>query len=315
MEKKIFRRITYVSKGSDVTLRNALGTGIATFQACLGKPIVIGRRGTVTQLRQRVAIGLTRKFKDKRSAYKALKNSQEWCSTVTDASHSITKEVIKKINKKMYIYSILDHFQIIQFFMQCISKTTQIDTLRCVIFNMYAWADVVLTQQPKAVVLQRWPLFAWIEEADQNPQIVYRDDPQEAQMPYFDLTQLERVHTKASSKIKRKGRSVAQRRMPRETEKHPVTMIGEKPTGGTSTSKKDQDGHGMVKSENFYKGSEPRRRIQNFLVKMVMEWWMLIFLRHFLVFRTHVVATTVYSTKCVHSLTCSTHMFLHRARA
>ena len=104
MEKKNFRRITYVSKGSDVTLRNALGTGITTFQACLGKPIVICRRGTVTQFHQRVAIGWTRKFKDKRSAYKALKNSQEWCSTVTDASHSITKEVIKKINKKMYIY-------------------------------------------------------------------------------------------------------------------------------------------------------------------------------------------------------------------
>ena len=44
-------------------------------------------------------------------------------------------------------------------------------------------------------------------------------------MACIDLTQLERVHTKASSKIKRLGRSVSQRRMPRETEKPPVTMI------------------------------------------------------------------------------------------
>ena len=72
-------------------------------------------------------------------------------------------------------------------------------------------------------------------------------------MAYIDLTQLERVHTKASSKIKRLGRSVSQRRTPRETEKPPLTMIDEKPIDGTSTSKKDQDGHGMMKSE-FLKG-------------------------------------------------------------
>ena len=48
-------------------------------------------------------------------------------------------------------------------------------------------------------------------------------------MACFDLTQLESVHTKASSKIKRLGRSVSQRRMPRETEKPSLTMIDEKP--------------------------------------------------------------------------------------
>ena len=84
-----------------------------------------------------------------------------------------------------------------------------------------------------------------------NPQIICRDDLQEARMAHIVLTQLERVHAKASSKIKRLGRSVSQRRMPRETEKPPLTMIDEKPTGGTSTSKKNQDGHGMMKSENF----------------------------------------------------------------
>ena len=70
-------------------------------------------------------------------------------------------------------------------------------------------------------------------------------------MTFINLIQIDKVHTKASSKIKRLGRSVSQRRMPRETEKPPITMIDEKPTDGTSTSKKDQDGHGMMKSENF----------------------------------------------------------------
>ena len=58
----------------------------------------------------------------------------------------------------------------------------QNDTIRCIIFGIYAWDDVVLTQQPKAVVLQSGALFAWIEEADQNPQMKCRDDLQEAQM-------------------------------------------------------------------------------------------------------------------------------------
>ena len=52
-------------------------------------------------------------------------------------------------------------------------------------------------------------------------------------MAYINLTQLEKVHTKASSKIKRLGRSVSQRRMPRETEKPPLTMIDAKPTDVT----------------------------------------------------------------------------------
>ena len=72
-----------------------------------------------------------------------------------------------------------------------------------------------------------------------------RDDLQEAQMAFFDITQMEKVHTNASSKIKRLGRSVSLSRVPRETEKPPLTMIDEKPADG---SKKDQDGHGMMKS-------------------------------------------------------------------
>ena len=45
---------------------------------------------------------------------------------------------------------------------------------------------------------------------------------------------------------------MSQRRMLRETEKPSLTMIDGKPTDGTSTSKKDQDGHGMMKSEFFF---------------------------------------------------------------
>ena len=57
-------------------------------------------------------------------------------------------------------------------------------------------------------------------------------------MTCIDLAQLEQVHTKASSKIKRLGRSVSQRRISPETEKPPLTMIDEKPTDGTNTSKR-----------------------------------------------------------------------------
>ena len=95
-------------------------------------------------------------------------------------------------------------------------------------------------------------------------------------MSFVDLTQMGKVHAKTSLKVKRLGRSASQRRMLRETEKPPLTTIDGKPTDGTSTSKKDQDGHGTMKSENFLSRSlhtltEPRRRIEVFFVKMVME--------------------------------------------
>ena len=62
--------------------------------------------------------------------------------------------------------------------------------------------------------------------------------------------------------------------MPRETEKHSPMMIGGKQIGGQGLGGKDQDGHGMTKSEGFlYSG-----------------------------FRTHVVATAVCATGSVHTL-------------
>ena len=104
---------------------------------------------------------------------------------------------------------------------------------------------MVITQQPNAVVLQSGHYLheqgSRSEYANYIEKKQFHDDLREAQMAYIDLTKLERVHTKASSKIKRFGRSVSQRRMPRETEKPPLTMIDEKPTDGTITSKNDQD--------------------------------------------------------------------------
>ena len=85
-------------------------------------------------------------------------------------------------------------------------------------------------------------------------------------MAHVDPTQVERVHTEASSKIKRLGRSLRDACFGK-----PRSLIDEKPTDGTSTGKKDQDGHGMMKSENFLRSSEPIRRIEDFFVKMVME--------------------------------------------
>ena len=106
--------------------------------------------------------------------------------------------------------------------------------------------------------------------------------------------------------------------MHRETEKPPLTMIDEKPTDGTRTSKKKkQDGHEMMKPENFLKKSsvhtltEPRRRIEEtFFCQMVMECWMEKFLDRiystFCGFRSHVQATTMCPGLYIHSLVART---------
>ena len=126
--------------------------------------------------------------------------------------------------------------------------------------------------------------------------------------------------SKSTSKIKRLGRSVSQRRMPRETEKPPLTMIDEKPTDGTSTSEKDHDGHGMMKSANFKRVPNPDNEFDIFLSTWSWsdEWffsWQSFLDRVFFGVRTHVVATTVCTTGSVHALTCCTHSFLSTARS
>ena len=94
------------------------------------------------------------------------------------------------------------------------------------------------------------------------------------------------------------------------TEKPPLTMIGGKPTEGISTSKKDQDGHGVVKSENFQGVPNPDDELNNFFLSIWSgsdECWF--FPDSFLRFRTHEVATAVCTTGGVHALTCCTHNF------
>ena len=155
-------------------------TKIPTFRACLGKPRVIWRRGTLTQFRQRVAIGWTRIYKHKQYTPRIQEFSSMMLSrhrriipSLKRSSRRCTKNVDPWSLPKNSI-TLAVHFQ-----------NHQNDALRCIIFGIYAWDDVVLTQQPKAVVLQSGALFAWIEKADQNPQIICRDDPQEDQMFYF----------------------------------------------------------------------------------------------------------------------------------
>ena len=101
-------------------------------------------------------------------------------------------------------------------------------------------AQRLATKKSRAIICMN-------KEAGQNPQIVSRrnkcrDDLREARMAKIYLTQWERVHTKTSSKIRRRARFGKLRSF---------HLIDGKPTGGTSTSGKDQDGHGMMKSEIF----------------------------------------------------------------
>ena len=180
------------------------------------------------------------------------------------------------------------------------------------------WLAVAGNSVPTTAMWIQWwtELFARIEEADKNPQIICRDDPPEAQMAHIGLTQLERVHTKASSKIKRLRRSVSQRRMPRETEKPPLTMIDEKPSDWTSTSKEDEDGHGMMKFENFLKGF--RMQTTNwrlFFVKMVMEWWKLIFSDRFWKGFVHMKLRLQCVPRVVYTHSLVAHTFFRAQRA
>ena len=62
--------------------------------------------------------------------------------------------------------------------------------------------------------------------------------------------------------------------MPRENEQHSLMVIGGKQIGGQRPGGRNQDGSGTTKSEDFF---YPR-------------------------FRTHVVATAVCATGCVHTL-------------
>ena len=102
------RKTTYVSKAPNVTLRNTCGPTFVSMHAS-GKWKDIARRGTLTQLNQRVASGRTRNLQ--RQAVHT-KNSRilKHDAQSSQTQHSITRDVIKN----MYKMSILDRFQIIQ---------------------------------------------------------------------------------------------------------------------------------------------------------------------------------------------------------
>ena len=74
-----------------------------------------------------------------------------------------------------------------------------------------------------------------------------------------------------------------QKSMPRETEKHSLMMTGGKQISGQRPGGRNQDGHGMTKSEDFFVSG----------------------------FRTHVVAATVCATGGVHTLRVARTFFWH----
>ena len=91
----------------------------------------------------------------------------------------------------------------------------QNDALRCIIFSISRKA---LWKVVQTVMKLRGPLFAWIEEADQNPQIICRDDPQEVQVSYVDLAQLEKSPSRGiieNQEIRKVGLSELMPRKPR----------------------------------------------------------------------------------------------------
>ena len=99
-------------------------------------------------------------------------------------------------------------------------------------------------------------------------------------------------------------------------------MIGEKPTDGTGTSEKDQDGYGMMKSEIFFKGFRTQTTNWRIVCQdghgvMNVDFFSTEFSppSFFKEFRTHVVATTLCTTVCVDTLTCCMHFFLHPTRS
>ena len=106
-----------------------------TFQACLGKPRVMCRRGTLTQFHQRVAIDRTRSYKDKQHMQRIEDFNHD--AQPKQKHHFIANEFIKKINQKIYIYveswslpnnSVIHamHFQ-----------NNQNNAVRCIIFGIY----------------------------------------------------------------------------------------------------------------------------------------------------------------------------------
>ena len=114
-------RLDRTSTGPTVTLRKYLrAQEFPTFQACLGKPRVVCRRGTLTQFHQRVEIGRTRIYKDKQY----IQRIQEFSSMMLSRHRRIIPS-LKRSTRRFTYMSLLDRFQTKQSPMQCVSKTTR----------------------------------------------------------------------------------------------------------------------------------------------------------------------------------------------
>ena len=181
---------------------------------------------------------------------KELKNSYMmlgWSRSII----SLPKSLSKRSTRRFSYMSIRDRYQNNSIIHTLHFRNNQNDTLRCIIFGIW-WGsrpdDTCNTyhETSRAIVCLNWGSRS--ESTNYLKKKQFRDDLREAQMAYIGLTQLERVHTKASSKIIRSWRSVSQRRMLRE----PRTL------------------HSQWMMESQLMEQVPVTKI-----KMDMEWWSL----------------------------------------
>ena len=238
--KRIVCKTTCASKGLEVTLRHKRAHKNSDVLSMPRRTQRILQNVELWPNSIRVATGQTRIYKKTSSTGKELKNFSAETSFHCQRVH-------QKDQQKEIFTSILDRFQNNWVFRAMPLRNNENETTRAII--------------------------CMNKEAGQNPQIKSRrsncrDDLREARMAKNDLTQLERVHTKASSKIKRKA------------------CFG-----------KPRSLHLLWLME-----SQPVEQIRVGKSKMDTGWWSLrnFFGWGFLGFRTHVVATGV------HTLTCCT---------
>ena len=149
---------------------------------------------------------------------------------------------------------------------------------RWVVLSVFLWrlgkTTVMLTcrcsqQRPDHCKLVN-ALFAWIAEADQNPQVICRDDLQEDQMVYIDLAQVERVHTKGiieNQEIRKVGVSETHASGNREASTHndwwKANWWNKYQQEGSRRTWNDEVWE-FFKRGSVHTLSEPRRRIEDF---------------------------------------------------
>ena len=160
-------------------------------------------------------------------------------------------------------------------------QNNQNNTLRCITLSIYAWDEVVLTQQPKAVICKT---KHYLHELRKQIKIhkLCRDDPQEAQLFHIDLYTSGKGPYKGNSENQEMRKvGLSETHAPRNREDSTHNDWWKANWCKTSTGEKDQDGHRTTKSEKFQGvGSVHTHWTQTtnwiFFVKIVIEWWMLI---------------------------------------